>query len=115
ILEHFDLNRFDHVTRKHLVIEAMRRAYRDRAVFRGDPDFTQIPTDKLRDEDYLAGLAVTIDPGHATPRSELGGPPGWDPRGMETTHFPLIDTEGNRVGATLSINRAFGSGFVPPG
>lgn len=115
ILEHFELDTVDYITRKHLIIEAMRRAYRDRAVFLGDPDFTRIPTDRLLDRDYLAGLAITINPGRATPSNELGDTPGWDAGGTETTHFSIIDTEGNRVAGTLSINLPFGSGFVPPG
>jgi len=115
ILSAFDLGNMDHVTRMHVIIEAMRRAYRDRAVYLGDPDFVKVPERRLLDHDYLAGLAITIDPKRATPSVELGDTPGWDTAGDQTTHFSIIDTEGNRVGGTLSINLPFGSGFIPPG
>jgi gamma-glutamyltranspeptidase/glutathione hydrolase len=115
ILEHQDLEGMDHITRMHVIIEAMRRAYRDRAVYLGDPDFVAIPTDRLLAPDYLEGLALTIDPGRATPSAELGDTPDLTQRGENTTHFSLIDAEGNRVAGTLSINLPFGAAFVPPG
>jgi len=115
ILGHFDLDAVDQFTRQHIIIETMRRAYRDRAVFLGDPDFVPIPTIKLLNEDYLAGLALSIDPNHATASEELSDTPGYDPAGGETTHFSIIDAEGNRVAGTLSINLPFGSCFIPPG
>ncbi len=115
ILEHQDLVGVDHITRMHVVIEAMRRAYRDRAVYLGDPDFVTIPTDRLLAPDYLEGLALTIDPKRATPSAELGDTPDLAQRGENTSHFSLIDTEGNRVAGTLSINLPFGAAFVPPG
>jgi gamma-glutamyltranspeptidase/glutathione hydrolase len=115
MLEEFDLDTVDHITRIHVVAEALRRAFRDRAVFLGDPDFTPVPTARLLDRNYLAGLAITIDPKRATPSLELGDTPGFDPVGGDTTHFSVLDAEGNRVAGTLSINLPFGSGFVPPG
>ncbi|MCG8324598.1 MAG: gamma-glutamyltransferase [Thiotrichales bacterium] len=114
ILEHFDLGYRDSVRRKHLVIEAMRRAYRDRAVYLGDPDFVQIPVQRLLHEDYLEGLALSIDPERASHSSSMGGL-ALDQTGTSTTHFSVIDKSGNRVAATLSINLPFGSGFVAPG
>jgi len=115
ILEHFDLDPVEEIERKHIIIEAMRRAYRDRAAYLGDPDFINIPVQRLLDKDYLEGLAVTIDPDQATPSSVLGDIPVSQQAGMQTTHFSVIDKEGNRVSATLSINLPFGSGFVVPG
>lgn len=115
ILEHHDLEAADHVTRMHIVIEAMRRAFRDRAVYLGDPDFVPVPTERLLAPDYLEGLALTIDPAHATPSAELGDTPDLAQRGEDTTHFSILDTEGNRVAGTLSINLPFGAAFVPPG
>jgi len=115
MLEHFDLSYMNRASRAHHVIEVLRRAYRDRAVFLGDPDFVKIPLDRLLDPDYLDALALTIDPERATSSDELGDMPGSSSTGQSTTHFSVIDTEGNRVGGTLSINLSFGSGFVIPG
>ena len=115
ILEYFDLDAVEDVERKHIIIEAMRRAYRDRAAYLGDPDFIDIPEQRLLDKDYLEGLAITIDPDRATPSSVLGDIPVSQQAGTQTTHFSVIDKEGNRVSATLSINLPFGSGFVVPG
>jgi gamma-glutamyltranspeptidase/glutathione hydrolase len=114
ILSGYDLQQMDTLTRKHLIIEAMRRAYRDRAQYLGDPDFVKIPIKRLLHPYYAAGLRAAINIDKATPSSLL---PGFieESKGTDTTHFSVIDTEGNRVAATLSINFPFGSGFVPPG
>ena len=114
ILEHFDMQYMNRATRAHHVIEALRRAYRDRSVFLGDPDFVKIPLDRLLNQDYLDALALTVDPDRATPSDELGDVPGSVKTGESTTHFSIIDTEGNRAGGTLSINLTFGSGFIIP-
>ena len=114
MLEHFptlDSHQPEHI---HLLVEMMRRAYRDRAEHLGDPDFVSIPTAKLTSETYLAALAKSIDPDQATASSSLG-PPLDQERGNHTTHFSIIDREGNQVAATLSINLPFGSGVVAPG
>ena len=115
ILEHFDLESMDYVSRAHHVIEAARRAYRDRALFLGDPDFVEIPEQRLLDDDYIEGLAMTIDPFSATPSDKLGELPEIRNTGNSTTHFSVMDMEGNLVAGTLSINRGFGSKFVIPG
>lgn len=116
ILEHFDLNKFDEITKKHIVVEAMRRAYRDRAGYLGDPDFVDIPLARLLDPVYIEALALTIDENKASSSLEMGAyPRGHEPVGTNTTHFSVIDNKGNRVSATLSINLPFGSGFVAPG
>lgn len=115
MLEDFDLSAMDDVTRKHVIIETMRRAYRDRAAYLGDPDFVEIDTTKLLDQEYLEGLAATIELDRATSSKEIGGLATIDSVGDNTTHFSIIDSEGNRVSATLSINLPFGSGFVPAG
>jgi gamma-glutamyltranspeptidase/glutathione hydrolase len=113
ILSGYPLERLDGVTRKHLVIEAMRRAYRDRAAYLGDPDFVSIPRE-LTDPAYAAGLRNSIRLDRATPSESLPGG-GDDPVGADTTHFSILDREGNAVAATLSINLPFGAAFVPPG
>ncbi len=115
ILEHFDLKKVDPITRKHIVVEAMRRAYRDRAAYLGDMDFVDVPIERLLDKNYTEGMALTIDINKATPSSELSDIVADQHVGMDTTHFSVIDAEGNRVSATLSINLPFGSGFVAKG
>lgn len=115
MLDTFDLHEMSNIRRKHHIIEVMRRAYRDRAVFLGDPDFVDIPVRRLLAEPYLEGLALTIDPLKATPSETLGDTPSLLQTGMSTTHFSVMDKEGNRVAATLSINTPFGSGFAAAG
>lgn len=115
MLERFNLKDYDSVTRKHIIIEAMRRAYRDRAAYLGDPDFIDIPVKRLLDEKYAEGLAITINAGRATPSSELSDIRTVEQTGNDTTHFSIVDGEGNRLSATLSINLPFGSGFVAKG
>lgn len=115
MLESFDLDAMKTVERKHIIIETMRRAYRDRAAYLGDSDFVEIDQQRLLDKDYIAGLVTTIDPNQATASAVLGNIPVVQQTGENTTHFSVIDREGNRVSATLSINLPFGSGFVVPG
>ena len=115
MLKHFDLQSMDDLDRKHHVIEAMRRAYRDRAVFLGDPDYVKVPVGRLLNEDYLHGLAMSIEADKATSSEELGNTPGLIQAGSDTTHFSIIDVAGNRVAATLSVNLPFGSCFVAAG
>ena len=115
ILEKFDLTQYDGVTRKHIIIEAMRRAYRDRAAYLGDSDFVDIPINRLLDKNYAEGLALTIDTNRATPSKELGTIAVTNSTGTNTTHFSVLDKYGNRVASTLSINLPFGSGFVVEG
>ena len=103
------------LNRKHMRIEAMRRAYRVRALYLGDPDFNVLPMERLLSPRYSLALARTIRSGRATPSSSLPEPVYLPEDGPNTTHFSIIDSEGNRVAATLSINYPFGSGFMPPG
>ena len=114
ILEPYPINELEPVLRTHLVVEAMRRAYRDRAVYLGDPDFVEIPVEMLTSKYYADGLRASIRPDRATPSSML---PGNDqiPEGTDTTHFSIIDADGNMVAATLTVNLGFGSTFMPPG
>ncbi len=98
----------------HYRIEAMRRAYRDRAEYLGDPDYVDMPIERLTSADYAAGLAVGISPEQATPSSALA-PVIIEPEGPHTTHFSIMDADGNYVAATLSINYPFGAGVTVPG
>ena len=114
ILEAYPINELETVLRAHLITEAMRRAYRDRAIYLGDPDFVEIPVDMLTSQHYADGLRASIRPDKATPSSMLAGN-DQIPEGTDTTHFSIIDAEGNMVAATLTVNLPFGSGFMPPG
>jgi gamma-glutamyltranspeptidase / glutathione hydrolase len=115
ILSGFDLQQSDETTRKHLITEAMRRAYHDRALYLGDPDFIEIPVNRLLSADYAAGLRSTIRPDKTLASGFLSGDLPEENQSTQTTHFSIIDEDGNRVAATLSINTAFGAGFVPEG
>jgi gamma-glutamyltranspeptidase / glutathione hydrolase len=114
ILAGFDLQKFDSATRKHLVIEAMRRAYRDRAIFLGDPDFVKMPLAQLTSVDYAAGQRSSIRADKAMPSDLLPGIES-EPGGTQTTHFSVLDADGNLVAATISVNLFFGNGYVPAG
>ncbi|MBT8064584.1 MAG: gamma-glutamyltransferase, partial [Gammaproteobacteria bacterium] len=114
ILEPLAINDQEPVLRAHLIAEAMRRAFRDRAIYLGDPDFVEIPVEMLTSQYYADGLRASIRPDRATPSSMLAGNKQL-PSGTDTTHFSIIDAEGNMVAATLTVNLPFGSAFMPPG
>ena len=114
ILEPYDLPRLDDAARTHLVVESMRRAFRDRTFYLGDPDFVTIPQRTLTSRDYAAGLRATINPEKATPSDLLSGS-ATPLEDEETTHFSIIDAAGNRAAVTQTVNLLFGSGLVAPG
>ena len=114
ILSGFELDKMDDATQTHTIVEAMRRAYRDRAEYLGDPDFVDIPTERLTHTFYADGLRNTIRLDQATDSNALPGVVQ-NSAGQDTTHFSILDQEGNRVAATLSINYPFGATFVPAG
>lgn len=115
ILEGFDLAALDSVTRKHVVVEAMRRAHRDRAVYLGDPGFVQAPVEMLTSQHYADGQRTTLRLDRALPSAALSGIELDASSGPETTHFSIIDADGNRVAATLTLNLWFGTGLMAPG
>jgi gamma-glutamyltranspeptidase/glutathione hydrolase len=114
MLSGYDLAKLDRVHRVHLNVEAMRRAFRDRAEYLGDPDFVQMPVAELTSPLYAAGLRASIHPEKATPSDML---PGYMPpaESMHTSHFSIIDAEGNLVSGTQTVNTTFGSKFVAAG
>lgn len=114
ILSGYDLKQVDSATRKHLVVAAMQRVHRDRAEYLGDPDFVNVPVERLINPYYAAGQRTSIRMDRAMPSDMLPGVSGPDP-GPQTTHFSILDAEGNRVAGTLSINFFFGSGLMVPG
>ncbi|KAG1682861.1 Glutathione hydrolase proenzyme [Nymphon striatum] len=113
ILSGYKLESLDKATRTHLIVEAMRRAYRDRAEYLGDPDFINIPS-RLTHSIYADGLRASIRKDRAMPSSQLPGRTD-SSSGFHTTHFSILDKDGNRVSATLSVNYPFGSGYVAEG
>ncbi|MGZ4982210.1 MAG: gamma-glutamyltransferase [Methylobacter sp.] len=115
VLSGYDLKQADELTRKHLIVEAMRRAYHDRTLYLGDSDFVDMPVRRLLNDDYAAGLRSSLRPDKALPSAMLSGEIQPQPEGINTTHFSIIDEYGNRVAATLSINFPFGAGLVAPG
>jgi gamma-glutamyltranspeptidase/glutathione hydrolase len=115
ILSGYDLKQVDAVTRKHLIIEAMRRMQRDRAVYLGDPAFVSMPVKMLTDPDYAAGLRQSIRLDRATPSASLASAPEAHLGGGNTTHFSVLDKDGNRVAGTITLNAGFGSGLMIDG
>ena len=115
ILEQFKLSDASQPAAAHLVIEALRRAFQDRALYLGDSDFVPAPLGKLVSREYARQRAATIDPDAATRSDDLEGDKHAHAESGNTTHLSVIDVEGNRVAATLSINWLFGSGVVAGG
>jgi gamma-glutamyltranspeptidase / glutathione hydrolase len=115
IIEPYDLAELDRAGRVHLLAEAMRRAYRDRALYLGDPDFVEIPTDMLLSPHYAAGLRAAIRLDRATPSAALAADPSLVVEGDNTSHFSLLDADGNLVSATLTVNLPYGAAYAPPG
>ncbi len=102
------------VDRAHLLTEVMRRAYRDRAIYLGDPDFVDVPTSMLLSPYYAAGLRASIRLDRATPSDSLPGISVAEP-GDNTTHFSIIDADGNLAAVTQTVNLPFGSGLMVEG
>ncbi|HYW91504.1 MAG TPA: gamma-glutamyltransferase, partial [Gammaproteobacteria bacterium] len=116
ILSGYHLQRVSKVERDHLVIEAMRHAYRDRNEYLGDPGFVNMPLERLLSPDYAAGIRANISLKHALPSKYLPGVVEHHAHPVHhTTHFSVIDAQGNRVAATMSVNYLFGCGYVAPG
>ncbi len=113
VLEGFDpLPPFGSAAHVHLLAETMRRAFTDRNHFLGDPDFVDMPLDRLTSKAYAARLRATIDPYRATPSGTLR--PG-RVEGDHTTHYSVVDAEGNAVSVTTTINSGHGSAVTVEG
>jgi gamma-glutamyltranspeptidase/glutathione hydrolase len=99
----------------HYMAEVMRRFFADRSQYLGDPDFVKNPIAALLDPAYVRSRAATIDPEHATPSSQVnsGLPAGCE--GTNTTHYSIVDREGNAVAVTYTLNDGYGSGVTVPG
>jgi len=114
ILSGYAIDKIDSVSRKHLIIETLRRVHRDRAEYLGDPDFVSIPLDRLLSPYYAAGQRASIRIDRATPSSMLPGYIGKS-GGTDTTHFSVLDREGNRVAGTVTLNAWFGTALMVTG
>jgi gamma-glutamyltranspeptidase/glutathione hydrolase len=115
ILETLDLESADEITHQHLIIESLRHAFHDRALYLGDDDFVAVPSERLLNKQYAYGLASSIRADKSLKSDALSGYSKAQQGGRNTTHFSIIDDQGNRVAATLSINFPFGAGIVAKG
>jgi gamma-glutamyltranspeptidase/glutathione hydrolase len=115
ILAHYPLQSFSKAQWVHHLVEAMRLAFWQRGDYLGDPDFVKVPLEKLLSEENTQALCHLIDPHRATPSAQFVRQGVDIDTEHHTTHFSIIDKEGNRVAATLSINFIFGSSLVAQG
>jgi len=99
---------------RHKFAETQRRAFADRAQFFGDPDATEVPLARLLSKEHFDELRATIDPQRATPSGQLG-PPLTGAEEDSTTHFSVVDADGNAVANTYTIEDSYGSKLVAPG
>jgi gamma-glutamyltranspeptidase/glutathione hydrolase len=116
LLETLDLKRYDRFSPRalHLITEAMRRAYADRARRLGDPDFTPLP-DRLTSTEYAKQLAASINPEKATPSAALAPDLTLRDEPQNTTHFSVIDSSGMAVSNTYTLEDSFGGKIVVAG
>jgi gamma-glutamyltranspeptidase/glutathione hydrolase len=99
----------------HYLAETMRRYFADRAASMGDPDFVKVPVASLLDPAYIAQLRKSIDPEHATPSSQIHAVKALAPESSETTHYSIVDADGNAVAVTYTLNFGYGDGVTVPG
>lgn len=99
----------------HLLIEAMKRAYADRARYLGDPAFVNAPIDRLTAKDYASRLRAGISTEHATPSKDLVAAATSPREGSNTTHYSVVDSSGNAVSNTYTLNFSYGVGMVAEG
>jgi len=121
ILEKFDLASLgaDSAESMHLTVEAYRRAFMDRAEFLGDPDFAKVPVAQLIDKNYAAKWRESINPDHASISKDLRRPAGTfneldkvaalGAESTQTTHYSVVDADGNAVAVTTTLNAGFGA------
>ena len=114
ILEGYDLAKMPREEALHDEVEVMKRAYADRAVYMGDPETVKMPIAGLISKPYAASLRASIGP-RATPAADIhaGKPP--DVEGKNTTHFSVIDRDGNAVSNTYTLNFNYGLGLIADG
>jgi len=116
ILEAYDLKKLGSASpdTAHRLIEAMKRAYADRAVYLGDPDFVKVPVQALMSKKYAAHLRKSISE-RATPSPEIRNGHPLKAEGDNTTHYSVVDRFGNAVANTYTLNLSYGNGLVAEG
>ena len=117
VLEGFPLNEYGAGSSRstHVLAEAERRVFADRAQWIGDPDFVRVPVSGLTSRAYAESLRKSIDLAHATPSTAVGAGSPTTYESNETTHFSVVDADGNAVSVTTTINGGYGNGQVVPG
>lgn len=117
ILENFDLKESgpNSAQTYHLMSEAMKRAYADRSEYLGDPDFNKVPIQQLTSKAYAKDIAKSIDPNKSTPSAEIKPADLTPYESTQTTHYSVVDKDGNAVAVTYTLNTNFGSGIVAEG
>ena len=117
IVENYDLKNMGHNSTNYinLLAEVMKYAYSDRSKYLGDPDFYDVPVEKIISKEYAAEINDNIDIGRSTPVDDIYPGKFLDRESHETTHFSLVDKEGNVVSMTYTLNSTFGSKVVIKG
>ena len=117
MLEKYDVKSlgYNSAAKYHLLVEAMRRSFADRAEFMADPDFQTVPVEKLIDKSYANERSATIDQRKATSSKDVGHGKIEIREGMDTTHFTIVDAAGNIVTNTYTINDLYGSRVTAKG
>ena len=114
ILENYDLNELGHNSTDYinLLTEVMKHAYADRSKYLGDPDFFDVPIDKIISKKYSDEIFNSMALGHSVPAKDIHPGMYLDNESHETTHFSVVDADGNIVSSTYTLNSTFGSGVV---
>src|SRR5207244_2810667 len=117
MLENYDLRKMGHNSSEkyHVLTEALRRSFADRAEYMGDPDFVNVPVAQLIDKNYIEKRRATIDLAKASRSSDIGAGQIIGKEPTETTHFTVVDTQGNVVTNTYTINDLYGSRVTAKG
>ncbi len=117
MLEKYDVRKMNWASSEkyHLLAEVLRRSFADRAEFMGDPDFVKVPTAQLIDKNYAATRAGTINLNSASKSSDVKAGQITFSEGMDTTHFTVVDKDGNVVSNTYTINDLYGSRVTAKG
>ncbi len=117
IVEKYDLKNIGHNSTNYinLLAEVMKYAYSDRSKYLGDPDFYDVPVEKITSKEYAAEINNNIDIGRSTPVNDIYPGKFLDKESHETTHFSVVDEEGNVVSMTYTLNSTFGSKVVIKG